>query len=77
MLTQSLLNQLKELHCHGMIEALQEQMKQEDINQLSFEDRFALLVDRESLTRENRKLTTRLRQAKLKENSCLEEIDYK
>ena len=76
MLTQSLLNQLKELHCHGMIEALQEQMKQEDINQLSFEDRFALLVDRESLTRENRKLTTRLRQAKLKENSCLEEIDY-
>lgn len=76
MLTQPLLNQLKELHCHGMIEALQEQMKQADINQLSFEDRFALLVERESLTRENRKLTIRLRQAKLKENSCLEEIDY-
>ncbi len=32
MLTQPLLNQLKELHCHGMIEALQEQMKKKKLN---------------------------------------------
>jgi len=50
MLTQPLFEQLKELHCHGMIEALQEQMQQPDINQLSFDERFSLLIDRECMT---------------------------
>lgn len=76
MLTQPLFEQLKELHCHGMIEALQEQMQQADIHQLSFDERLSLIIERECITRENRKLVTRLRQAKLKANACLEDIDY-
>ena len=76
MLTHPLFEQLKELRCHGMIEALQEQMQQADIHQLSFDERFNLLVERECITRENRKLTTRLRQARLKANACLEDLDY-
>ena len=76
MLTHPLFEQLKELHCHGMIEALQEQMQQADIHQLSFDERFSLLVERECITRENRKLTTRIRQARLKANACIEDIDY-
>lgn len=77
MLTHPLTEQLKELRCHGMLEALNEQIQQQDIAQLSFDDRFALLVEREYLTRENRRLSLRLRQARFKySNACLEDIDY-
>jgi hypothetical protein len=76
MLTHPLFDQLKTLRCEGMLEALQEQLNAPDINRLSFDERFALLIERECITRENRKLTNRLRQAKLKEEACLEDIDY-
>jgi DNA replication protein DnaC len=76
MLTHPLFEQLKELRCHGMIEALSEQLRQQDIGNLSFDERFSLLVERECIERENRRLSTRLRQARLKESACLEDIDY-
>ena len=76
MLTHPLFEQLKTLRCQGMLEAYQEQLNTTDINRLSFDERFALLIERESLTRENRKLINRLRQAKLKEEACIEDIDY-
>jgi DNA replication protein DnaC len=44
---------------------------------LSFEERLGLLVDREMTEREDRRLQTRLRQAKLKHSACLEDIDYR
>ena len=44
---------------------------------LSFEERLGLLVDREMTDREDRRLTTRLRQAKLRQSACLEDIDYR
>lgn len=76
MLTHPLFEQLKNLRCQGMLEAFHEQLEAPDINRLSFDERFALLIEREYLVRENRKLTNRLRQAKLKEMACLEDIDY-
>jgi DNA replication protein DnaC len=76
MLTHPLFEQLKILRCEGMLEALQEQLNTPDINRLSFDERFALLLEREYLTRENKKLINRLRQAKLKEDACIEDIDY-
>ena len=76
MLTHPLFDQLKTLRCQGMLEAFQEQLRTPDINRLSFDERFALLIEQECLARENRKLTNRLRQAKLKEQACLEDIDY-
>lgn len=76
MLTHPLFEQLKTLRCQGMLEAFQEQLGTPDINQLSFDERFALLIEREYLVRENRKLINRLRQAKLKEEACMEDIDY-
>ena len=76
MLTHPLFEQLKTLRCQGMAEAYQEQLGTPDINHLSFDERFALLLDREYLVRENRKLINRLRQAKLKEEACIEDIDY-
>jgi DNA replication protein DnaC len=76
MLAHPLFEQLRALRCQGMCDALQEQLEQPDINQLSFDERLALLVERECITRENRRLTTRLRQAKLKVSACLEDMDY-
>ncbi len=76
MLAHPLFEQLKMLRCQGMIDALQEQLGTPDINQLPFDERLALLVERECLLRDNRRMTNRLRQAKLKEQACLEDIDY-
>lgn len=76
MLTHPLCEQLKSVRCEGMLEAFTEQLNTPDIHRLSFEERFALLIEREYLTRENRKLINRLRQAKLKEEACIEDIDY-
>ncbi len=43
---------------------------------MSFEERLGLLIDREVTEREDRRLSTRLRQAKLKQNACVEDMDY-
>jgi len=60
-----------------MYQALVEQLQMPDIAALTFEERLGLLVDRESTERENRRLTTRLRQAKLRQTACIEDIDYR
>src|SRR5215813_1199065 len=61
----------------GMYQALVEQLQRPDIAALTCEERFGLLVDRERTERENRRLTTRRRQAKLRQTACIEDIDYR
>ncbi len=46
-----------------------------DIQELSFEERLRLMVDREMTERENRRMTSRLRRARLRHNAILEDID--
>ena len=77
MLTHPILDKLQQMKFYGMLKALEEQMQMADISNLGFEDRLALLVDREITERENRKLTTRLRKAKLRQNACIEDIDFR
>jgi DNA replication protein DnaC len=60
----------------GMAEALQQQIEQGQTFELTFEERMSLLVDREMTYRESRRLERLLREARLKQNACLEEIDY-
>ena len=60
-----------------MYQALCEQMNLPEIDSLSFEERLGLLVDREITEREDRRMKTRLRQAKLKHHACVEDIDYR
>ena len=62
---------------HGMIKSLGEQHATPDINDLSFDERFGLMVDRELTEREDARLTTRLKAARLRHNACLEDIDYR
>jgi DNA replication protein DnaC len=77
MLNHPTLDKLEALRFSGMVKALAEQMEIPDIGDLSFEERLGLLVDREMTEREDRRLKTRLRQAKLKQNACVEDIDYR
>jgi len=77
MLTHPTLHTLKTLNLLGMATALEQQLQQPELQALSFEERFGLLVDREVAVRDNRRLTRLLRQAKLKVAACIEDIDYR
>jgi DNA replication protein DnaC len=68
---------LQQLKFRGMRQALEEQLRQHDIDDLSFTERLALLLDRELLDRENHRLSIRLKKAKLKQQASIEDIDFK
>ena len=77
MLTYPTLDKLQRLKFTGMATALAEQMNMPDIEELAFEERLGLLIDREITERENRRLSSRLRRARLKHNAAIEDIDYR
>lgn len=72
-----LLEKLSELKCDGMKVALTEQWEQSSTDTLAFEERLLLLVEREITRRNHRRLQLRLKQAKLKQTACMENIDFK
>lgn len=77
MLTQHTLQRLRRLKLDGMAAAFEQQLTQSAHAELSFEERFGLLVDRELTSRDNRRLARLLKAAKLKYNACVEDIDYR
>jgi DNA replication protein DnaC len=77
MLNHPTLDNLLALRLTGMAKALSEQMDQPESQALSFEERLGLLVGREMTVRSDRRLTTRLRQAKLRLSASLEDLDYR
>jgi DNA replication protein DnaC len=76
MLNQPTIEKLNTMKLHGMADAFKSQMETADMSQLGFEERFALLVDRQWLWKENRALARRLRAAHLKERGVIEDVDY-
>ena len=77
MLTHPTHGRLVTLGLTGRAKALDEQQRQPDIATLAFEERLALLVDREATERENKRLVSRLRFASLRQNAVVEDIDMK
>jgi DNA replication protein DnaC len=77
MLKHPTLEKLYAMKLFGMAKVFKEQIGQPEADGLSFEDRFALLVDREVNERENRRLRIRLKNAKFKMSACAEDIDYR
>lgn len=77
MLNQPTLDKLCAMRLRGMAEALQQQLQEPDIHQLSFEERFGLLIDRQWDWRQNRALERRLRNGRLQGTACVEDIDYR
>jgi DNA replication protein DnaC len=77
MLIHPILEQLQQLKLTGMYRALEQQLQMNDLDQLSFEERLGLLIDCEVTERADRRLQYRLRKARLKQNACIEDIDYR
>lgn len=77
MLNNQTLQTLRSLKLTGMADGLEQQHTQPATHEeLGFEERLALLVDRESLYRNNNKITRLLKAARLKLQACPEDIDY-
>jgi DNA replication protein DnaC len=77
MLNQPTMEKLLALRLHGMVEALKTQEQDRAVNELSFLERLALLVDQQWSWRENQALNRRLKAAKLRGPACVEDIDYR
>ena len=77
MLLHPLMEKLASLKLDGMARGLEEQIHNPGVDSLSFTDRLGLLVDRESVDRENRRMKSRLKAARLRETAAVEDIDYR
>ena len=77
MMVHPTLDKLQQLKLTGMVRALQEQEAIPDCGTMPFEERLGLMVDREMTERDNRRMQTRLRAARLKQNTALEDTDFK
>jgi DNA replication protein DnaC len=77
MLHQQTLDLLHTLRLTGMAQALAEQEGVPDLGHLSFDERFALLLEREKSAREQRRLTRLLQLARLRVPASVEDINFR
>ena len=78
MLNNQTVQTLRSLKLTGMAEGLEQQQAQPSTHEeLGFDERLALLVDREATYRNNNKVTRLLKAAKLKLQAYPEDIDYR
>ena len=77
MLTHPTLDQLNQLGLFGMAKAFDEVAASGDAAALPHLDWLALLLDREMTYRHDRKLTARLRYARLRHPAAVEDVDYR
>lgn len=76
MTTEEIVLQLNQLKLSGMVIALHEQEEKPAMQSLTFIERLSMLVDREFIVRNNRRVAKLLKQAKLRQQACVEDIDY-
>ena len=77
MLLHPLYETIRNLKLDGVINGLLEHESMPDIEQVSFMDRLALLMDREFMERENKRIASRLKEAKLRQSASIEDLDFK
>ena len=77
MVNATTVNKLNELRLNGMAESFNSQLCDGSYNDLSFEDRFGLIVDTEWARRKNNKLKRLITKADFSySNACIEDIEY-
>jgi DNA replication protein DnaC len=77
MLTDPTLDRLKTLRLDAFAAAWLHQQEDPSLTALAFDERLALLVEAETLARENKRVQTALREAKLRlSQACIEAVDY-
>ncbi len=77
MLNEQTFDKLYTMKLTGMAEGFKEQLEQPSFRDLSFEERFGMLVDRQWTWKENKRLKRLLRDAKLKLQASPEDIDFR
>jgi DNA replication protein DnaC len=77
MLTQPTIEKLNSMKLTAMAKAFADQIQCPDIAQLTFEERFGLIVDHQMTDLENRRMQSRLKKAKLRLPASLEDLDFK
>jgi DNA replication protein DnaC len=77
MITETIIDGLKKLKLPGMLEALQQFVQQPESSNLSFEERLEILIDRELLSKDNKKYKRLINSAKLRiSQASTEAIDF-
>jgi DNA replication protein DnaC len=76
MLAEQTMEKLSGMKLQGMVAALRQWLEGPKDKDLAPADLVGMLADAEWIHRENRKLTARLRNAKLRQSACIEDIDY-
>ncbi|MFC1543942.1 IS21-like element helper ATPase IstB [Gemmatimonadota bacterium] len=76
MLMEQTLESMRAMRLLGMPEAMEEQMQTPGASKLSFEDRIGLLIEREQLDRNDRRITRLLQQAKLPMPASIEDVYF-
>ena len=77
MLTENTVTKLQEMHLSAMAKAFKDQLTDPNMADISFEDRFGLLVDHKWTTRKNNHLKRLIKNAGFAEsNACVEDIEY-
>ena len=76
MLNHQTMERLSQMKLTGILEGFKEQLDNPAFSDLAFEERFGLLVDREYLLRDNRRLTRRFQEAHLKVKASVEDVDF-
>jgi DNA replication protein DnaC len=77
MLIEQTLEKMNTMKLTGMADALTQQMSSPQNTKLSFDERMGLLIDAEWLAREQKRLKTRLKAAKIRHPASMEDIDFK
>jgi DNA replication protein DnaC len=77
MMTQQTMEKLRALRLRGMAEAYQQQLENAEVVALTFDERFALLVDRHCTWRENNAMRCRLKTSRLDAEACAEDVNYR
>lgn len=77
MLNEQTMTKLLSMKLNGMAETYEQQRQQPQMADLTFEDRFGMLVDSQWSWKEDRALKTRLCNAKFKLAALIEDVDYR
>ena len=77
MLLHPVLEKLRAMNLKGMARHLEQQINDEELATMTFEERLGLMLEEEWCLREDRKLRNRIRKAKLRQQACLEDLDYR
>jgi DNA replication protein DnaC len=77
MLAEQTIRKLNEMKMYGLAGAFEQYLEERGTDKLSYEERFSMMVDREYAERQERKLRRRLSIAKMREQACIEDVDYR